>query len=382
MHLKNGLEVIYIPAKTFYNTVVIGSKSGYSYDPDDEIGLNHLYEHVFVAMLSRLYKYSEKIEKYGFSQNAFTYNSAIVFFFEQYRKNIYKILKIMKKQIEKFMVDNKDFEIEKSSVENETSEWNKDKDGIIFNIVKQKGFSLARNKRVDKLKNVKKLSMFSVIRENNNIFSKNNVVVVLYGKLSKKEYRKIIKLLASIELGDKIENKNYHYDKYSQRMNRDTGVIIYNLKSPTFDDYICERIYKNVMVDYDDSLLFDFVRNKEKMSYGAKYDEIDGVDERVFYFSFTFKDKTKLKEVMNKIGNVFKTFKQNKDLFEKGKKRTIVEFYKDSLNQTDFAIDLAYYYLIYGEKLNINEIIKRVSKISYNHYKNWLKRLKVKKVII
>ncbi len=381
--LSNGIDLIYIPVKTFYNTVVVGTKAGYSYDPNDEIGLNHLYEHLFVAMLERLYRYSERIEKYGFSQNAFTYNSAMLFYFEQYKDSILKILGLFKKNIEKFMIDQRDFNIEKSSVKNEISNYNKNYENLIFDFVKRKGFTLARNKRVDTQRSINKLDFFSLLREHNNIFSKGNVVVVIYGKISKKEYSKIIDLIESVELPDGYEESHLvagNYNKFKKR--NDTGVILYNIKNPTFEDYLCERIYKNTMVMYDDSMLFNFVRNKNRLAYNVDYGEIDGVGERVFYFAFTFKDKKKLKYVMNEIKNPLKKFKQTKKEFEKGKKRTIIEFYKDSMNQSDFALDLAYYYILYGEALDIHKIINKIKKIKYEDYKKWLRKIKWKKLIV
>lgn len=382
-HLDNGIDFIYIPIKTFYNSVSVGVRSGYSYDPDKHTGLTHLYEHVFVAMLSKLNKYSQKIEKYGFSQNASTYNGAMIVYFEQYKSGLINIFNLFKKNIEKFMVDGKDFNIEKESVKNETSDWNKNYDDVVFNFVKRRGFSLPRNKRVDTQRSVDELNLFDLLRWHNYVFSSGNVVVVLYGKVSNKEYTKIKNLLSSIEIPQVESPKKFYAGKYNTIHRRhDTGVLIFNVKNPTFKDYLCERIYKNTMVDYDDSLLFNFVRNKERLSYGADYNEIDGVGERVFYFSFTFKDKSALRQTMKELKYPTRVFKQDRTLFEKGKKRALIEFYKDASNQSDFAVDLAYYYLLYGEKLDMRKINKYLSSLKYNDYEKWLKKLTYKKLIV
>ena len=382
-HLTNGMDLIYIPVKTFYNTVVVGARGGYAYDANDEIGLNHLYEHVFIAMLERLYKYGEKIEKYGFSQNAFTFNSAMLFYFEQYKDSVLNILKLFKKNIEKFMVDPKDFNIEKASVKNEISNWGKNYENLIFDVVKRKGFVLARNKRTDTQRNINRLNFFSLLREHNNIFSKGNVVVILYGKVPEKTFDKIVDLLESIKLPEGYEPNKFAVGDYRKIHKRnDTGIIIYNVKNPTFKDYLCEIIYKNTMVSYDDSMLFNFVRNRKRLAYNVDYEEIDGVGERVFYFSFAFKNKNMLKDVMNEIKNPLRKFKQTKAEFNKGKKRAIIEFYKDAMDQSNFALDLAYYYILYGEALDIHKIINKINALKYEDYKKWLRKIKWKKLIL
>lgn len=381
--LKNGIELVYIPVKSFYSSVAIGVRSGYSYDPESDVGVTHLYEHIFTAMLSRLFDYGNKIEKSGFSQNASTYNGAMIVYFEHYGTEVLKILKLFKKNIENFMVGAKDFDIEKESVKNEISDWNKDYETAFSTYLKKVGFKQTRNKRFETQKSINKLKVFHLLREHDNIFSYGNVVVVLYGKIPKKEYMKIRTLLESIELKKRHETKRFYLGNHNTLHKRnDTGVLLFHVENPTFNDFLCEQIYKNTMVEYDDSILYNLLRNKERLSYGASYDDIDGVGERIFYFYFTFKDKLALKKIMRNFKSHQKIFKHDKKLFEKGKRRTLIEFYKNSLDQSDFVVDLAYYYLLYGEVLDINKIRKRLSSIKYDDYDKWIRKLTYKRLIV
>ena len=389
--LANGIEFVYIPAKTFYNTVVIGTKSGFSFDPADKPGLTHLYEHVLISMLNKLYKYGENVEKSGFSQNAFTYNGAMVIYFEQQKNKILKTLKLFKNIIENFYISNDVFEIEKEAVKNESSDHNKDYDSVVLDFVKLCGFESERNTRVETIESINKLSMLDVLKWHSTVFSNNGIIVILYGDVVYSDYENMKILLSSIRLNDYVKPKypkikktnNTGVKKISNRLKKlDTGIFAFNIKNPTFTDYLCERIYKDTMIDYDDSLLFDFIRNRERASYTAYYNDIDGVGERVFYFSFASRNKRNLVKTMNTVKNPKTFFRQNEGLFKKGKKRALLKFYGDASNQSDFSVDLAYYYILYGKILDIYKIRNRLLSIKYADYIKWLNRLKYKKIII
>jgi predicted Zn-dependent peptidase len=159
------------------------------------------------------------------------------------------------------------------------------------------------------------------------------------------------------------------------QLNKDKiGIIAYRVSNPNFKDYLCEQIYKNIMTNFDDSLLFKFIRENEKSTYSIIYSAIDGVNERIFYFYFIGNPKN-IKNVKKKIDFRKSFFKQTKYLFNLGKKRTIVEFIKSSENQSDFTDDIAYYYAMFGVSLDKKSLIKEIENIKYRYYKKWMKKI-------
>jgi len=371
---KNGITIQYIKAKTDYVSVCLTAKAGDSYDPNDKIGLTHLYEHVFVSMLENLHNYNDYIEKLGFYQNADTSNTLMNVYFETYRNMIPNVLLGIKKLIENFSIIGKVFNVEKEAVKNEVSKRNLEYDELIENYV-SKLFLLERNRRVQTIKTISKINITDLLRFHSFIFSKDNVTFTIYGKLSKKLEREVNEIISSISLPERKELENYkNYTKPLRFNKRNVGIIVFRVPKPNFKDYLSEQIYKNIMTRFDDSLLYKFIREEEKATYDITYDAIDGINERLFYFYFIGNPKN-VKDVKKKIDLRNKFFKQTKKLFNLGKRRTIIEFLKSAETQTNFTEDLAYYYTTFGVSLDKKSLIKEVEKLKYSYYKKWLKRI-------
>jgi len=371
---KNGITLQYIKDKTDYVSVCLTAKAGDSYDPNDKIGLTHLYEHVFVSMLENLYNYNDYIEKLGFYQNADTSNTLMNVYFETYRNMVPDVLIGIKKLIENFSIIGKVFNIEKEAVKNEVSKRNLDYDELIENYV-SKLFLLERNRRVQTVKTTSKINIIDLLKFHSFIFSKNNVTFTIYGRISRKLEREVNNILSSIYLPERKELEDYKDHTKTLRFNRkNIGIILFRVPNPNFKDYLCEQIYKNIMTRFDDSLLYKFIREEEKATYAITYDAIDGINERLFYFYFIGNPKN-VKNVKKKIDLRNKFFKQTKKLFNLGKRRTIIEFLKSAETQTYFAEDLAYYYATFGVSLDKKSLITELKKLKYLYYKKWLKRI-------
>jgi len=371
---KNGITLQYIKDKTDYVSVCLTAKAGDSYDPNDKIGLTHLYEHVFVSMLENLHNYNDYIEKLGFYQNADTSNTLMNVYFETYRNMVPDVLIGIKKLIENFSIIGKVFNIEKEAVKNEVSKRNLDYDELIENYV-SKLFLLERNRRVQTVKTTSKINIIDLLKFHSFIFSKNNVTFTIYGRLSRKLEREVNNILPSIYLPERKELEDYKDHTKTLRFNRkNIGIILFRVPNPNFKDYLCEQIYKNIMTRFDDSLLYKFIREEEKATYAITYDAIDGINERLFYFYFIGNPKN-VKNVKKKIDLRNKFFKQTKKLFNLGKRRTIIEFLKSAETQTYFAEDLAYYYATFGVSLDKKSLITELKKLKYLYYKKWLKRI-------
>jgi len=371
---KNGITLQYIKTKTDYISVCLTSRVGYSYDPDDKIGLTHLYEHVFVSMLENLYNYNDYIEKLGFYQNADTSNTLMNVYFETYRNMVPDVLIRIKKLIENFSIIGKVFNIEKEAVKNEVSKRNLEYDELIENYV-SKLFLLERNRRVQTVKTTSRINITDLLKFHNFIFSKDNIILIIYGRLSKKLEREVNNIVSSIYLPKRKELGNYKDNTKPLRFNmKNIGIILFRVPKPNFKDYLSEQIYKNIMTRFDDSLLYKFIREEEKATYAITYDAIDGVNERLFYFYFIGNSKN-VKNVKKKIDLRNKFFKQTKKLFNLGKRRTIIELLKSAEAQTYFTEDLAYYYATFGISLNKKSLIKEIKKLKYSYYKKWLKRI-------
>ena len=371
---KNGIKLQYIREKTDYISVCLTAKAGFSYDPNDKIGLTHLYEHVFVSMLENLYNYGKYTEKLGFYQNADTSNTLMNVYFETYKSMIPDILLGIKKQIENFSLIGKVFNVEKDAVKNEVSKRNLGYDEFIENYI-SKLFLLDRNRRVQTVKTTMKININDLLKIHSFIFSKNNVVLTIYGRLSKKLEKKVNSIISSISLSDRKEAENYKNNTKPLRFDRrKVGIIAFRVPKPNFKDYLSEQIYKNIMTRFDDSLLYKFIREEEKATYAITYDAIDGINERLFYFYFIGNPKN-VKNVKKNIDFRGNFFKQTKKLFNTGKKRTIIELIKSSEAQTDFTEDIAYYYTTFGVSLDKKSLIKEIEKLKYSYYKKWLKRI-------
>lgn len=371
---KNGITLQYIKEKTDYISVCLTTKAGFSYDPNDKIGLTHLYEHIFVSMLENLYNYGKYTEKLGFYQNADTSNTLMNVYFETYKRMIPDILLGIKKQLENFSVIEKVFNIEKDAVKNEVSKINLDYDELIVNYI-GKLFLLERNRRVQTVKTTTKLNINDLLKFHSFIFSKNNVVLTIYGRLSKKLEKEVNSIVSSISLNNRKEIEDYKNDTNPLKFDRrKVGIIAFRVPKPNFKDYLSEQIYKNIMTMFDDSLLYKFIREEEKATYAITYDTIDGINERIFYFYFIGNSEN-VKNVKKKIDFRGNFFKQTKKLFNLGKRRTIIEFIKSAEAQTDFTEDIAYYYATFGVSLDKKSLIKEIEKLKYSYYKKWLKRI-------
>jgi len=371
---KNGITLQYIKENTNYVSVCLTSKAGDSYDPNDKIGLTHLYEHVFVSMLENLHNYNDYIEKLGFYQNADTSNTLMNVYFETYRNMVPDVLIGIKKLIENFSIIGKVFNIEKEAVKNEVSKRNLEYDELIENYV-SKLFLLERNRRIQAVKTISKINIIDLLKFHSFIFSKDNVILTIYGKLSKKLEREVNGIVSNISLPERKELEDYKDNTKPLRFNvKNIGIILFRVPNPNFKDYLCEQIYKNIMTRFDDSLLYKFIREEEKATYAITYDAIDGVNERLFYFYFIGNPEN-VKNVKKKIDLRNKFFKQTKKLFNLGKRRTIIEFLKSAETQTSFTEDLAYYYTTFRVSLDKKSLIKEVEKLKYSYYKKWLKRI-------
>jgi len=371
---KNGIKLQYIKEKTDYISFCLTTKAGYSYEPSDKIGLTHLYEHVFVSMLENLHNYGKYTEKLGFYQNADTSNTLMNVYGETYKSMLPDILLGMKNQIENFLLMGKVFSIEKDAVKNEVSKRNLSYDEFIENYAKTL-FLLDRNRRVQTIKTTMNLTIKDLLKIHNFIFSKNNVIFTIYGKLTKKQEKAVNDIISSISLTERKELKDYKNNTKPLRFDRSkVGIIAFRVPKPNFKDYLAEQIYKNIMTRFDDSLLYKFIRENEKATYAITYDSIDGINERLFYFYFIGNPKN-VKNVKKKIDFHSTFFKQTKKLFNIGKRRTIIEFLKSAETQTDFTEDLAYYYATFGASLDKKSLIKEIEKLKYSYYKKWLKRI-------
>lgn len=382
--LENGITFAYIKTSNKYCSVLIGANAGYAYDPPRKISLTHLYEHIFLGMLNKLYGFDNQLENLGFTSNGETGKNYIELYFENYSKNLYKNFTSIKNLINNFSVSKDVFDAESKALINEVSDYYADEYNLICDISEAKCFNHKENKRYEPKRLKLEISLLDVLKWHTRIFSKNNIVVIISGKINKSEYNSIKDILSKISLFDAkiLPNEKSKNLIPNIKTKKDYGVIGFNVSNPTVNDFACEKILENIYVNYDDGIIFNLVRNKNTLSYGAYHHGSFGIGERVFEFIFRSPDKTELKKLIARLKVSAALIRQNRTDFKRGIRRAIIQEYKLAEGPMEYLQEIYYTYAACGKLVDLKGMINYISSINYKVYKLWIKRLKRKIFII
>lgn len=381
--LKNGLTLLLLKRKTMRSaSVSFCIKSGSVHEEDNIAGVSHFIEHtVFRKTEKRNIKEIKKpLEEVGGSLNAFTARNLTLFYSKVPSRNINIAIEILSDLTFNASLNNEDIEKEKKVILEEISMYEDDPvDQIFENLFKNVYDDNFGRPIIGYRETVKKMDE-NILRE---YYQKNfipeNTIVSVVGNFEEDE---IIDYLESIEINRKqnkpneimspiISKEEINVVKTKKDLSQNYLVYAYEAPPKYSKDYYATLVLNTLMGSGMSSLLFTNIREEAGLVYEVASDYNSYNDSGLFMI-FAATSNENLENYKEKLGQITDNIYQREDLEDwvnYGKQRLIGKLTIDIETNMAYGMKILDLYLTYGKIVNIDEIVKKVEKVTLEDVK-------------
>ena len=363
--LKNGLNILYYPIDTAYSTVIsLNINAGIFLENSKNNGLTHFLEHIHFRRLNdvdqnELYYQMNKI---GSNLNGSTYKELLKFYAKIRPRYFKEVISIFNKLLTADKWNEDDINYEKPIILNEIREKQDyfDFDALIHSyIFEGTPYSMPI---LGSCETVSNITTKDLVQYKRKIFAKENVAIVITGKITDSDIIECKSLFENIQLSDfkhiyikekitkpsiKIFNEDFDYP---------CAVLSFPIDSSINNSEI--TLLNSILGEGTGSLLDEIIREKLGLSYNVySYIELYKVGSFLnIYFSSDYND---IYECLSNIINILNKIKiniSNKDM------DTNVPYYTDNmwyLLENNEQLNSTLSWEVFGEK-HIKSIEERV----------------------
>jgi len=376
--LKNGLTLLLLKRKTMRSaSVSFCVKSGSVHEENNIAGVSHFIEHtVFRKTKTRNIKEIKKpLEEVGGSLNAFTARNLTLFYSKVPSRNINIAIEILSDLTFNASLEKDDIEKEKKVILEEIAMYEDDPvDQIFENLFKNvydENFGRPIIGYRDTVKNMDE----KTLREH---YSKNfipaNTIVSIVGNFDEEE---VIRYLESMEINrdskepNKILSPNISKEEINvvkKKKDLSQNYLVYAYEAPPkySKDYYATLVLNTMMGSGMSSLLFTNIREEAGLVYEVASDYNSYNDSGLFmiYAATSDENVEKYKEKIDEITKEIYKREDLEDWVNYGKQRLIGKMTIDIETNMAYGMKILDLYLTYGKIVNIDEIVKKVEKVS------------------
>ena len=389
----NGFNLLIINANTDNYNVKSYIDTGYMHETLDNLGINHLLEHVLINSNSNCNNdcITEMNQK-GISMNATTGLHMINYYMSGLKSDLHLMIKfIIESSLKCDNINNNIIEKEKSAVLNELLQYSNNNFNNMYNVVYNNIFNIEGLQHFfnyeQQITNLKKFN-----EKNLKEFCKkyyNKVLFVVSGKINDEDIENIKQKFKDLLKNYKISNnKNELYNCFNLENNNAFFIQDNDINNTTkiisfrssMNNTIENMILLDISCKYIYNVCMDELRAKLNLIYGIQIEPtINACGSNVLITLNVANENSKY--TLYKFADLLKECKNNiNDKFITG----IIKKYKYKLNVNDVNDKILYYENAYINKifnyykdniLNYNEYNKKYMEVNYDKIKNFIKNL-------
>lgn len=282
------LECVFIPMKDINSTTVeILAKAGSIYETKENNGISHFLEHLFFKWWKK-YKtpqeVAEAVDSFGWEFNAFTWDDYAGYYVKSAPEFVEKSIDVLWDMILNAQFPQEEMEREKWVVIQEVMMYEDNPPALVIDKWKQffYGDNSYGRSTLWPVENIKNFTREDIIKHKNGLYTKDNLILIISGKIENQE--KIENIIADIfeSLPEKkniekpdfqdilpIKQKDFHNKKTEQNH------LIISTKWFDGSDYkrYAANILSTILGGNMSSRLFQNIREKQWLCYyiGAKH---------------------------------------------------------------------------------------------------------------
>lgn len=376
--LKNGITLLMLKRKTMRSaSISFCVKSGSVHEKNDIAGVSHFIEHaVFRKTKTRNIKEIKKpLEEVGGSLNAFTARNITLFYSKVPSRNIDIAIEILSDLTFNALFDKDDIEKEKKVILEEIAMYEDDPVDQIFENLFGKIYDENFGRPIIGFKDTVKKMDEKILKEHYyKNFIPENTIVSIVGNFDEE---KIINYLESLEIkreikksnkimSPKISKEKIEIVKKKKDLSQNYIVYAYEAPSKYSEDYYATLVLNTMMGSGMSSLLFTNIREESGLAYEVTSD-YNPYSENGLFMIFAATSNENIEKYKEKIDKITKNIHERKDLEEwvnYGKQRLIGKMTIDIETNMAYGMKILDLYLTYGKIVNIDEIVKRIEKVS------------------
>ncbi len=351
--------------------IVLVSKVGSRHE--EILGITHFLEHnIFKG--SKKYNYyqiNEFFEVYGGSIDATTSEENVIIFTTVIKEKLFSALDILFDIIRNPTFEN--YELEKNVILQEYNEFINDSEELSYYYLNKaifKNHPLGRN-ILGNPKTIKNFTLEDLRRRKEEVFSKDNVILMISGDFQKDELLDFIN--DNVLLEKKYEIKANPFKNYKpsikERIKFNNHCYV-NLGIPIFDykNFILELlIISSYLGDGSSSLLFDTIREKKGLVYDIHtfldfYDEVC-----VFGINYSI-DCKDFEKVLREIERILKNLEFKGKDFEKTKQKFKTKTLIELEHRPNYLSFILSEYLFRGKIITLEEFINELENLNENNF--------------
>jgi len=359
--------------------IILVSKVGSRYEKKS--GITHFLEHnIFKG--SKKYKYyeiNEFFEVYGNSINATTSEENVVIFASVVNEKIFSALDILFDIIKNPTFEN--YETEKNVILQEYNEFFDDSEELSYYYLNKaifKNHPLGRS-ILGIPKTIKNFTLEDLEERRREVFSKNNVILMISGSFQKDHILSFISENFSLKSDYEIKFKSFkNYKPSIKKKFKFHNHCYVNLGIPIFDykNFRLELlIISNYLGDGSNSLLFDIIREKKGLVYDIHtfldfYNEVC-----VFGINYSI-DCKEFGKVLNEIEKILKNFEWTSKSLEKIKQKFKSQLLIELEHRPNYLNFILSEYLLRGKIITLEEFINELESLNENNFQKIINIIK------
>jgi len=376
--LKNGLTLLLLKRKTMRSaSVSFCVKSGSVHEKDNIAGVSHFIEHtVFRKTKTRNIKEIKKpLEEVGGSLNAFTARNLTLFYSKVPSRNINIAIEILSDLTFNASLEKDDIEKEKKVILEEIAMYEDDPvDQIFENLFRNVYDSNFGRPIIGHRETVKNMDENILRTHYQKNFIPENTIVSIVGNFDEDE---IIEYLESLEIQRKYKDTNeimspviskeeVKVKKTKKDLSQNYLVYAYEAPPKYSKDYYATLVLNTMMGSGMSSLLFTNIREEEGLVYEVASD-YNSYNNSGLFMIFAATSNENINDYKEKIEEITKEIYKREDLNDwvnYGKQRLIGKLTIDIETNMAYGMKILDLYLTYGKIVNIDEIVKKVEKVT------------------
>ncbi|HOQ79383.1 MAG TPA: pitrilysin family protein [Candidatus Absconditabacterales bacterium] len=370
-----GLECLFVPMKDSNSTTVqILAKAGSIYETRETNGISHFLEHLFFKG-GKKYKtpkeVAEAVDSFGGGFNAFTGEEYAGYYVKSAPEFVEKSIDVLGDMILNAQFPQAEMEREKGVVIQEIMMY-EDNPPILV-IDKWKNFFYGDNSygrsTLGPVENIKKFTREDLIRHKNGLYTKDNLILVIAGKIeNQKKLENIIadtfQNLPEKSSIEKPEFKNILPSKQKDFYSKKTEQNHLIISAKGFDGHDTKRYVANVLSTIlggnMSSRLFQNIREKQGLCYYINARHMSDSDSGVFIIRAGL-EKGRFDFGLEKIYEELESIAKgdiSKEDFEKAIGYNIGQVQMGIESSDNMADFMGSQYLLYGEIKTLDEILE------------------------
>jgi predicted Zn-dependent peptidase len=394
--MQNNIKTLVVPTDNKkVISIIYKIKCGFSNETKGINNYTHLLEHLIGSFLNTKQCSMEEIRKYTeykiLRTNAYTNDNEVGFWIECYYKDADFYIDLMARSLFNLCITTENLDMAKKNV---IKELEQNEDVYLVNDIntyfyKRKkvsykyGIEDVRNATLDTIESFYKKVLCKEIIVGVACYSKyvNNIKSLII-----KHFDKPINLIKddlSISFKGNFPKKHKIIKHFKPIKSLEVVIIIpIKLKEDT-KEYYGLMIALKYLFCFDHGVMYDILRNKNKLIYGINYSIIpDDLDDNKSYVKIkSYCNKKDLKEFLRLFYEIFNRYMISQDMFDQYKQRIIFKMNYNYMNNLDSYLNYYMDCIFYNRKI-IKDKSKYINSIKYRDCIKILKEFKTKKHLV